>query len=108
MKAELTTYWPEVCAPALKARKDELGRKVPEREIAAYVESETGQDSSRQLVSLWLLGKREPTITQFIALCNKLGVEPEEVLRIKSRTLKREPLFRSGRGEVNNAKRRSG
>lgn len=80
MKASLTTYWAKVCAPILKARKDELGRGVPEREIAAFVESETGQDSSRSLVSLWLLGEREPTVSQFIALCDKLGLELDEVL----------------------------
>ena len=54
---------------------------MPEREIAAAVESATGKPSGRGLVSLWLLGTREPFISQFFALCEKLGLRPSEVLR---------------------------
>jgi hypothetical protein len=74
-------YWARVCAPKLRARKKEMGRGVPEREIAAYVESATGKRSERALINLWFLGKREPYISQFLALCNKLQVDPLEILR---------------------------
>ena len=74
-------YWRRVCAPKLKARKDALGRAMPEKEIASYVETATGKPSGRGLVSLWLLGIREPFISQYMALCQKLGMDPLEVLR---------------------------
>lgn len=74
-------YWREVCAPRLLARKEELGRAMPEREIAAAVESATGKPSGRGLVWSWLHGEREPFVSQFFALCDKLGVEPLDVLR---------------------------
>jgi hypothetical protein len=73
-------YWRKVCAPKLKRRKGELGRGLPEHEIAAYVEAKTGKRSERGLVSLWLLGKREPYISQFFALCEKLEMDPFEIL----------------------------
>jgi hypothetical protein len=80
-------YWRRVCAPKLKRRKEELGRAVPEREIAAAVEAATGKNSERGLVSLWLLGEREPYISQFFALCEKLGMDPAEVLEDGARIL---------------------
>lgn len=75
-----SAYWRQLCAPILKRRKDVLGRKVPEREIAAYVEAESGKDTSRGAVNLFLLGEREPYISQFIALCTKLELSPLDVL----------------------------
>lgn len=79
--AEWRDYWRTVCAPKLKARKDTLGRGVPEREIASYVEARTAFRSGRALVQAWLHGAREPYISQFFALCEKLEVDPVEVLR---------------------------
>lgn len=76
-----TNYWRDVCAPKLMAKKKELGRKVPEREIAAYVATHSGKRSDRSLVGMWLHGEREPFISQFYALCEKLSLDPEEVLR---------------------------
>jgi hypothetical protein len=73
-------YWREVCAPILKRRKDSLGRKVPERLIAAAVEEQSGKNTTRGALNLFLLGEREPYISQFIALCNKLGLTPLDVL----------------------------
>jgi hypothetical protein len=73
-------YWRRVCAPKLLAKKKELGRAVPEREIALYVERTTGKPSERSLVWMWLHGEREPFISQFFALCSKLEIDPIEVL----------------------------
>lgn len=64
------------------ARKRELGRKVPEREIAAYVATQTGKPSERALVGMWLHGEREPFVSQFLALCVKLQINPNEVLGV--------------------------
>lgn len=75
-----STYWRDLCAPILKRRKEALGRKVPEREIAAFVESESGKDTGRALINLFLLGEREPYVSQFIALCTKLELSPLDVL----------------------------
>jgi len=98
-------YWRSVCAPKLKARKDELGRSVPEREIAAYVESNSGKKTTRSLVNLFLLGEREPYISQFFALCDKLGVSPDEVLTNDAQSVsQRTPLRRTGQ----RARQRSG
>lgn len=80
MKRQAATYWREVCAPKLKAKKDELGRSVPERDIAAAVETASRKRTTRGLISLFLLGEREPYISQFMALCQKLGLDPLDVL----------------------------
>lgn len=80
MGKKASEYWREVCAPAIRRRKKDLGRGVPEREIAAYVEAESGKLTSRGLVSLFVSGKREPYISQFIALCSKLDLDPVEIL----------------------------
>lgn len=84
-------YWREKCAPKLMAKKKELGRAVPEKEIAVYVELESGKSTTRGLVSLWLLGKREPYISQFFALCKKLDLPPHEVLGDGASVSKRTP-----------------
>lgn len=96
-------YWREVCAPKLKAKKEELGREVPEREIAAWVETATGQPSGRALVNLWLLGLREPTVSQFVALCHKLKLDPDEVLD-GARVRERRPVIRVKEGEIRSRK----
>lgn len=73
-------YWRDVCAPRLLAKKRELGRGMPEREIAAAVEAATGKPSERSLVWMWLHGEREPFVSQFFALCDKMGVPPNQLL----------------------------
>lgn len=84
-------YWRDVCAPRLRARKLELGREVPEREIAAFVHRRSGKATKRSLVAMWLRGEREPYISQFLALCEKLSLDPFAVLREEKRA-KRVPL----------------
>jgi transcriptional regulator with XRE-family HTH domain len=85
-------HWRKVCAPQLKRVKDRLGRGVPEREIAAAVHTASGKGTTRQLVSLWLHGQREPYISQFLALCDKLGVNWRDVMEPSPAT--RAPLAR--------------
>lgn len=77
---DLKVLWRDVLAPQLKARKNELGRKVPERQIAYEVAQATGQVSSRSLLSMWFSGEREPTVSQFVALCRRLMLDPVEIL----------------------------
>lgn len=94
MEEKWGSHWRLVCAPKLLERKEKLGRAVPEVEIAAFVESETGKPSGRALVWRWLHGEREPFVSQFLALCQKLGVEPNSILDGKATAeIKREPLF---------------
>lgn len=75
------TYYSKVVAPKLRAKKAELGRSVPERSIAFDLQMATGQESSRSLLAMWLRGEREPTITQFMALCERMGIPPIELLQ---------------------------
>ena len=81
---DLRVLWRDVLAPQLKARKDELGRKVPERQIAYEVAQATGQESSRSLLAMWLRGEREPTVSQFVALCRRLMLDPVEMLATRT------------------------
>jgi hypothetical protein len=74
------TYWAEVLAPTLREKKRELGRALPERTIAFDVAKATGQDSSRSLLAMWFRGEREPTVSQFMALCERIELDPAEVL----------------------------
>ncbi len=58
-----------------------MGRGVPEKQIAAYVEAEAGYNTSRELVNAWLSGRNQPYIGQFIALCTIMKVDPTGILR---------------------------
>ncbi len=85
------TYWRQVLAPKLKARKAELGRKVSETSIAYDVSQGTGQDSSRSLLAMWLRGEREPTVSQFMALCERMGLSGIDLLRDSINVRQRTP-----------------
>lgn len=89
-----TTYWRDVLAPKLLARKRELGRAVPERRIAFEVAQATGQDSSRSLLAMWFRGEREPTVSQFLALCERMDLSWSEVLSANHRISERKPARR--------------
>ncbi len=65
---------------------------MSETEIAAAVESATGKPSRRGLVNAWLRGDREPFMSQFFALCEKLEIDPQFVLQRKQHT-RAEPLI---------------
>ncbi len=79
-------YWRLVCAPVVRGKKEKLkkqkiGGDFTNSDIAAAVERATGKDTSRQLVEHWLNGRREPYLSQFIALCAWLEVDPIEALK---------------------------
>lgn len=74
-------YWKQVCAPIVRGKKDKIGRSLTNTDIALAVERATGKDTSRQLVEHWFRGIREPYMSQFIALCARLEVDPLEVLK---------------------------
>lgn len=86
-------HWKTLCAPKVRNRKHALGRAVPEKEVAAYVEVNSGKNTKRGLVSLWVSGAREPYISQFLALCDKLDLDPHVVLSVTA-THKEKPLRR--------------
>jgi transcriptional regulator with XRE-family HTH domain len=77
---DLAALWRDVLAPRLKAQKKAMGRDVPEWRIAKDIQDATGQESSRSLLAMWLRGEREPTVSQFVALCRRLMLDPVEVL----------------------------
>lgn len=62
-------------AVKLHAHKRLLGRGIPERALAEAVESMTGHPSGRQLLGMWLQGRREPSASQFICLCLVMNYE---------------------------------
>lgn len=74
-------YWKRICAPFLKGKKDKIGRSLTQADMAEAIEKESGKDTARALVGHWLKGIREPYISQFVALCRQLGVEPEEAIK---------------------------
>lgn len=88
------TYYRAVVVPKLKARKVELGRAVPERTIAFDVMMATGQDSSRSLLQMWLRGEREPTVSQFMALCDRLDLNPIQIISQPARANQRQSARR--------------
>jgi len=88
-------YWRKVVAPQLRAKKNEIGRGVPGRRIAFELQQETGQVSSPSLFRMWLKGDREPTVTQFLALCEKLDLPWAGVLKPVMKVSHRAPLRRT-------------
>lgn len=84
------------------AKKQAIGRSLSNTDIAAAVERATGKDTSRQLVEHWFRGIREPYMSQFIALCERLELDPKQV--ITASTAASKPVFRSdeARGRTGN------
>jgi len=73
-------FWRLCAAPVLSAKKKALGdRALPQAELAEYVQSETGKNTSRALLGHFLKGEREPYFSQFIALCRRLDVKPGDI-----------------------------
>lgn len=72
-------YWRTICARALKEARAAVDQT--DEEIARYVQAVSGKRTSRPQLNLILSGKREPYISQFIALCSILKLSPGGVLR---------------------------
>lgn len=83
-----SNYWRDVGAPKVRERKAELGREVSNTTIAAAVEKSSGKNTSRQLVEEWFKGEREPYVSQLVALCEYLDLDPATVLvqEVKARS----------------------
>lgn len=73
-------YWRDVCAPVVERAKREAGSPVDE-DTAAAVNELQSRSAERGQVNHWINGKREPTINQFMALCEVLQVDPHATLR---------------------------
>lgn len=91
----MTVYWQKVLAPIMRSRKEELGgrAKLPDREIAISIADETGIDMGRAQVNHWFKGRREPNLVQFVALCQKLKLDPGTAL-LANLTSKRRAAIR--------------
>lgn len=63
------SWWARAKAVKAKAQKYDA-------DIAAYVSENSERKAGRAEVNHWFNMKREPTISQFIALCDYLGLDP--------------------------------
>jgi hypothetical protein len=77
------SYWRDVGAPKVAARKASIGRRLSNTTIAAFVEFRSQKNTSRVLVESWFKGTREPYISQLVALCEILELDPASVFRSK-------------------------
>ena len=112
---EWRDYWRVVCAPKIRARRDgmkEAGDKTNNTEIAAAIEEASGKNTTRQLFEAWMKedeeSGREPYISQFLAMCEKIGMVPEEVLEPPPPRRDKVPLGRVNEAAVSNIKTHTG
>lgn len=95
-------YWREVCAPRLREQKkalEDAGQTITQEELASFVEANTRKRSTRALAGHWISGTREPYISQFIALCTKLRIDPMTVLSAAP-TAQRQPAIRGDEKKI--------
>ncbi len=88
---EAKEYWAKVGAPILRAKKDEIGRSASNTDLAAQVEAACGKRTTRQLFEHFINGKREPYVSQLVAMCQVMGVDLDSV--ISPPTVKRRALI---------------
>lgn len=72
-------YWRLTCAPVLQRQRVALkavGQWRSQADMAAEIQEVTGKASERALVGHWITGEREPYISQMIALCNIVRLDP--------------------------------
>lgn len=62
-----------------KRAKAAKGRK-PDAEIAADVTERVGYEVGRALVNHWLNGRRDPSVSELMALCESIGADPGAIL----------------------------
>lgn len=84
------TYWRDVCAPKLKAAK-KLSGKV-DADIMAAVNEAVPRSAKRQQVNHWFTGRREPTVQQFLAVCDEVNADPRHIL-FEDAPAERKPLL---------------
>jgi len=66
--------WPE------RAKEAKDRSEKTDAELSAAVTDITGRTAGRAQVNHWFTGTREPTISQFMALCGEIGADPGYVL----------------------------
>lgn len=69
--------WTKWCARARQA-KERAGKS--DADLSAAVTDIAGRKAGRAQVNHWFTGKREPTLSQFMALCEELGADPGAIL----------------------------
>lgn len=70
------------------AHKKEQG--ISDAEISAVVNSLTDREAKRAQINHIMLGKRDPTLSQFLAVCFAVGLDPGDVL-FKAPAMKKPP-----------------
>lgn len=63
-----------------RAREAKDKSRKSDADLAATVSDVTKRKAGRAQVNHWFTGKREPTISQYIALCADMGADPGTVL----------------------------
>lgn len=66
--------WPE------RARAAKRQSTKSDADLAAAVSEATNRKAGRAQVNHWFTGKREPTLSQFMALCEEMGADPGAIL----------------------------
>lgn len=95
-------FWRKFGAPKLRARKAEIGRDMSNTDIAAAVETRSGKRTSRQLFEHILHGRREPYISQLVAICDVMEMELESFTA--TTTPARRPLIQSAKTHTKSRK----
>lgn len=63
-----------------RAEQEKKAAGKTDADLAAEVSDLVGHDVGRALVNHWFRGRRDPSLTEFMALCTALGADPGEVL----------------------------
>jgi hypothetical protein len=80
------SVWATVCSVGdwtkwmVRAVEAKRRSKKTDAELAAAVTDITKRTAGRAQVNHWFTGKREPTLSQFMALCAEIGADPGYVL----------------------------
>lgn len=101
-------YWAKVCVPKLRERKEQLGRNFTNDSISEEVERLSGKRTGRTLFQHFLRGRREPYLSQALAICKVMGIEPGEFFSHaatqQAATARAVPVFQSQDGTQRNKK----
>lgn len=63
-----------------RAEDEKRSARKTDADLAAEVSELVGHDVGRALVNHWFRGRRDPSLTEFMALCAALGADPGQIL----------------------------
>lgn len=89
--------WPE----RAKRAKDRSGKK--DAELSAAITDVTGRKAGRAQVNHWFTRTREPTLSQFFALCSEIKADPQQVLFASARPTEAAPVAKKRKAHTGKA-----